>query len=191
LIASLTTISQNNHRHLLDIYESFRDKVDLFVFYLSWWIDPQNARAHDADFEARFGFKPALHWSWQAGWKPADYAELNRQLESVQAASRPWTAPPVVLIPPVTGTENLHTYYTDHQARFGFDRCQSIFQVVEVNSNGDLSPCRDYHDYVVGNLKDATITQLWNSEPYRQFRQSLDTQGLMPVCSRCCGLMGY
>ena len=62
---------------------------------------------------------------------------------------------------------------------------------MEVNSNGDLSPCRDYHDYVVCNLKEATITELWNSPAYRKFRHSLDTEGLMPVCSRCCGLMGY
>ena len=39
LIASLTTISRNNFRHLTDIYDAFRDKVDLFIFYLSWWID--------------------------------------------------------------------------------------------------------------------------------------------------------
>ena len=61
---------------------------------------------------------------------------------------------------------------------------------MEVNSNGDLSPCRDYHDYVVGNIKEATITELWNSPAYRKFRQSLATEGLMPVCSRCCGLDG-
>ncbi|MDD2901358.1 MAG: SPASM domain-containing protein [Syntrophales bacterium] len=101
------------------------------------------------------------------------------------------SAPAVTLIPPFTGEDNLKTYYNDHRATFGFDRCLSIFQVVEVDSNGDLSPCRDYHDYVVGNLKEATITELWNSEAYRRFRRSLAAEGLMPVCSRCCGLMGY
>ena len=60
-----------------------------------------------------------------------------------------------------------------------------------MNSNGDVSPCRDYHDYVVGNIKDHTLTELWNSERYQAFRRSLTTEGLMPVCSRCCGLMGY
>ena len=68
---------------------------------------------------------------------------------------------------------------------------QKAEEVVEGDSNGDLSPCRDYHDYVVGNLKEATITELWNSEAYRRFRRSLAEDGLMPVCSRCCGLMGY
>jgi len=43
----------------------------------------------------------------------------------------------------------------------------------------------------VGNVKTATLSELWNSERYVAFRRSLTTKGLMPVCSRCCGLMGY
>jgi radical SAM protein with 4Fe4S-binding SPASM domain len=191
LIASLTTISQANFRHLVDIYEAFRDRVDLFVFYLSWWIDQEQLAAHEADFSRRFGFTPVRPRGWVGGWKPDDYGELNRQIEAVLERSRPGTAPPVTLIPSITGVDNLRTYYTDHQARFGFNQCISIFQAAEVNSNGDLSPCRDYHDYVVGNIKEATLTELWNSPAYRKFRRSLITEGLMPVCSRCCGLMGY
>ena len=101
--------------------------------------------------------------------------ELNRQIEEVLARSRSWSAPPVTIIPPVWGEAALRTYFTDHSARFGYDQCISIFQAVEVNSNGDLSPCRDYHDYVVGNLKNHTITELWNSPRYREFRRSLAT----------------
>jgi radical SAM protein with 4Fe4S-binding SPASM domain len=191
LITSLTVISKENYRHLVDMYEALRHQVDLFVFYLSWWIDEANAEAHEQDFFRRFGFRPHRAWGWLGSWKPDDYQEMDRQLKEVLARSRPWSAPPVVLIPPLMGVENLKTYYTDHQARFGYDRCISIYQVVEVNSNGDLSPCRDYHDYVVGNIKEQTISELWNSPAYRDFRRSLSTQGLMPVCSRCCGLMGY
>jgi radical SAM protein with 4Fe4S-binding SPASM domain len=191
LIASLTTISQHNFRHLVDIYESFRDKVDLFVFYLSWWIDPEGVESHEADFSRRFGFTPRLHRGWVGGWRPDDYRELNQQLQALLDRSRGAASPPVTLIPSILGEDNLRTYYTDHQARFGFNQCISIFSAVEVDSNGDLSPCRDYHDYVVGNIKEATITDLWNSPAYVRFRQSLATEGLMPVCSRCCGLMGY
>ena len=191
LVASLTTISQTNFRHLVDIYEAFRDKVDLFVFYLSWWIDAERCEAHEVDFRRRFGFTPVRPRGWVGGWKPDDYRELNRQLEAVLERSRPGTAPAVTLIPSITGEDNLRSYYTDHGNYFGFNQCISIYQAVEVNSNGDLSPCRDYHDYVVGNIKEATITELWNSPAYRKFRQSLATEGLMPVCSRCCGLMGY
>ncbi len=191
LVASLTTVSKNNANHLVDIYQTFRDKVDMFVFYPSWWIDEKHAKAHDKDFERRFGFKPELHWGWLGGWKLEDYQSLASQLHELDRLSKSWDAPPVVFIPNIRGIDNLKAYYNDHSERFGFDQCISIYQAVEIDSNGDMSPCRDYHDYVVGNVKEHTITELWNNEAYCKFRKSLTQDGLMPVCSRCCGLMGY
>ncbi len=191
LIASLTVISRENAPHLEDLYDRFRDKVDLFVFYLSWWIDEEHAEAHERDFARRFGFCPELHRGWIGGWRPDDGRVIARQLEALSRRSRRSGLPPVTVIPPVRGAGALETYYSDHGSRFGFDQCVSIFQAVEINSNGDCSPCRDYHDYVVGNVKERTVAELWNAPAYRAFRQSLSRDGLMPVCSRCCGLMGY
>ncbi|MEW6265467.1 MAG: SPASM domain-containing protein [Thermodesulfobacteriota bacterium] len=191
VIAALTTISQPNLPHLADIYETFRNKVDVFVFYLSWWIDEERAAAHERDFERRFGFRPVKHRGWIGNWKLTDHGLLDRQIKTVLARAKALRAPSVNLIPFITGLKDLEVYYTDHRANFGFNQCVSIYQAVEINSNGDMSPCRDYHDYVVGNIKDATITELWNSPAYREFRRSLRREGLMPVCSRCCGLMGY
>lgn len=191
LLASLTVISHDNQHHLVDIYEAFREQVDLFVFYLSWWIDPPHLAQHNADFQARFGFVPSRPQGWLSTWRPADLTALAAQMADLQARSQRWSAPPVTFIPDLQGVADLERYYSDHSARFGYKQCISIFQAVEVNSNGDLSPCRDYHDYVVGNIKEQTISELWNAPAYRKFRRSLATQGLMPVCSRCCGLMGY
>lgn len=191
IIAALTVISEANCKHLTDIYDAFRDKVDLFVFYLSWWIDKDNAEAHEKDFFRRFGFYPTRHRGWVGSWKPSSTQALDDQLQAVMERSAGWSSPAVALIPPIAGPEKLGTYYTDHQERFGYDECAAIFQAVEINSNGDVSPCRDYHDYVVGNVKTSTITELWNSESYRKFRASVGSDGLMPVCARCCGLMGY
>lgn len=191
VIAGLTVISQANLAYLLDIYEAFRDKVDLFVFYLSWWIDHDRAEAHEQDFLRRFGFLPIRHRGWIGNWKPSDPELLYQQLRRLAVASRRWSSPAVTVIPPITDSQSLKAYYGDHRQTFAYNQCVSIYQSVEVNSNGNLSPCRDYHDYVVGNIKEATVTELWNSEPYRRFRASLCRDGLMPVCSRCCGLMGY
>jgi len=192
LVASLTTISSANVHHLVDIYEAYKDKVDLFVYYLSWWIDEDSAKAHDADFSRRFGFTPKLHWGWVGDWTIKDHETLSRQLKEVVRRSRQrWGNPPVNVIPNITDLPDLRQYYTNHQANFGYDQCISIYQAVELDSNGDMSPCRDYHDYIVGNVREHTITELWNSEAYRRFRASLFTEGLMPSCSRCCGLMGY
>lgn len=191
LMVSLTVISRENIHHLVDIYEKFHRQVDLFVFYLSWWIDPDRASAHERDFSRRFGFTPSLHRGWLGSWKPTDYDALDRQFQELARRSRSLSAPPAVILPKVTGAAELERYYTHHECTFGFKECISIYQAVEIDSNGDMSPCRDYHDYTVGNVKNDTIDRLWNSPAYRRFRNSISKEGLMPVCSRCCGLMGY
>ncbi len=191
IVASLTVISNQNVNHLVDIYERFKNHVDIFVFYLSWWIDEEQAANHEKDFEKRFGFKPQLHRGWIGSWRPREYETLARQIKELKSMSKSLSAPSVTFIPNVTSTDELSLYYNDHGSTFGHDECVSIFQAVELDSNGDLSPCRDYHDYIVGNIKENTITELWNSKSYRHFRKSLQQDGLMPVCNRCCGLMGY
>lgn len=191
LLAALTTINNVNYKRLLDIYEVFKDKVDVCVFYLAWWIDEQAAHKHTLDFRERFGFEPKKHFGWIGNWRPPDYRVLSEQLKRLGDRAARLSGPSIVIMPPLSEPADLETYYMDHECTFGFDRCVSIFSAVEINSNGDMSPCRDYHDFVVGNVKTHTIAELWNSEPYRKFRKSISEKGLMPVCTRCCGLMGY
>lgn len=191
IIAALTVISRENAPHLVDIYERFREEVDLFVFYLSWWIDEEHALLHEQDFERRFGTVPFRHRSWIGGWRPEDHNLLALQIRRLLARSNGPSATPVTVMPQLHSGQDLKRYYTEHRERFGYDQCVSIYQSAEITSNGDLSPCRDYHDFVVGNVKEKSITELWNGDRYRRFRQSLERDGLMPVCSRCCGLMGY
>ncbi len=190
LLTAITAISRENSSHLVDIYETFRNEVDLFVFCLSWWIDPPRALAHERDFNSRFGYTAARQWGYVSTRKPRDFYALNGQLLELLHRSRHRNAKPVSIIPPITGAEALKTYYTEHSFSFGYERCSSIFQEVQVMSNGDVSPCRSYADYFVGSAGEATITELWNSPAYRRFRHSLNAEGLMPACSRCCGLMG-
>jgi radical SAM protein with 4Fe4S-binding SPASM domain len=191
LITAITVISRDNAGHLVDIYETFRHRVDLFVFCLSWWIDADAARAHEADFSRRFGFIPQRHRGYLSDLKPQDFHLLHKQLQEVLSRSRPWDAPPVSIIPPLTSEADLTAYYTDHRARFGHNRCTAIFQEMQIMSDGLVTPCRSYIDYPVGNAKEATLTELWNSQAYVNFRRSLMKEGLMPVCSRCCGLLGF
>ncbi len=191
IIASLSTISRENHRHILDIYEEISPLVDFLVFYPSWWIDEKSSVAHEQDYFRRFGEKPTLHRGWIGGWKPEDYAIIDAQMKEIRKRSARRGTPPAVFIPNIVGEANLKEYYTNHANNFGFNQCISIHQVVELDSNGDMSPCRDYHDYIVGNIKENTVTELWNSPRYKAFRSSLHKDGLMPVCTRCCGLMGY
>lgn len=190
ILAGLCTINSLNADRLVDIYDAFADRLDVLVFYLAWWIDEAAAAEHTRDFVRRFGVMPSRHYGWIGGWRPSDYEGLARQLTMLSRRAMLPKGPAVMIIPNVTDAKELERYYSDHSATFGYNRCTSIYRAVELNSNGDMATCRDYNDYVVGNVKTHTITELWNSEAYRRFRRSLSREGLMPVCTRCCGLMG-
>ncbi|MCC2111995.1 MAG: radical SAM protein [Hyphomicrobiales bacterium] len=190
ILAGLCTINQLIADHLIDIYDNFANRLDVLVYYLAWWIDEDAAARHTADFARRFGFEPDRHLGWIGGWRPNDFEALSHQLSELSRRAVSRKGPSVLILPHLTSAADLERYYTDHDATFGHDRCTSIYRAVEINANGDMSPCRDYHDYVVGNVKTDSITALWNSAKYRKFRCSLSTEGLMPVCTRCCGLMG-
>lgn len=191
MLVALVTVSDGNAGHLGDIYRAFRRRVDAFVYYLSWWIDEPAAAAHDADFERRFGRRPTSHRGWLGSWRVRDAAAVAAGLGEVRRLAREPGAPPVIGFPALGGAVEIERYYTEHDATFGHRRCLAIGRALEVTAAGDVTPCRDYPDYVVGNVKEHRLTELWQAERFRRFRRSLAEDGLMPVCARCCGLMGF
>lgn len=191
LIAALCTINQRNQDHLAELHQFLTDKADLVVYYLSWWIDQTRAREHQEDFHARFGFAPTKHLGWVGSWRPDDLGRLARELRAVKDQVRRSGGPAALLVPNLWRIGQLRTYYYDHRAFLGPRTCPAIFGAVEIDANGDLTPCRDYSDYVVGNIGRQSLLSLWNGPALAGFRRSMGQRGLMPVCARCCGRLGY
>jgi radical SAM protein with 4Fe4S-binding SPASM domain len=96
-----------------------------------------------------------------------------------------------LFFPPLDRAGDIRAYYENHRETFGYDQCVSIYMTMEVNPNGDVSLCRDYHDYVIGNVTRDRVQDVWHSAPARAFRSTITNDGLLPACRRCCGLMGF
>ncbi len=190
-IIPLSCVCRYNIDVLVDLYDFTRQYADAQIFYLTWWIDQQSAQEHTADFERRFGFRPQTHEGWIGTWKDFDHDAIYDRFEEMMATFRQTRRCPPIMIPDLEAREDIRRYYTDHRATFGYDQCVSIYMTMEINSNGDVSLCRDYHDFVIGNIKDTPIVDIWHGEAARKFRSSISKDGLMPACRRCCGLMGF
>jgi MoaA/NifB/PqqE/SkfB family radical SAM enzyme len=50
---------------------------------------------------------------------------------------------------------------------------------------GDFMPCPMFPDYNMGNIKDNSFEEIWNSKRARSIRKRL-SKGLPPVCQKCC-----
>ncbi len=191
VIAPISCITSFNVDYATDIYRVANPYSDMHILYLTWWIDPDSAREHTVDFEERFGFRPKTHYGWIGTWKDFDHSLiLKRFAEMKEISARTGRCTPVMM-PHLDTTEDVRLYYSDHSADFGYNQCVSIFMSMEIDSNGDVSLCRDYHDYTIGNITTDRMIDMWNNDKARKFRSSIADRGAMPVCRRCCGLMGY
>jgi radical SAM protein with 4Fe4S-binding SPASM domain len=64
-------------------------------------------------------------------------------------------------------------------------KCLAVSNRMEVHADGSVSSCKFFPEFVVGNLHDTGVTDLWRSEPFRKVRSILSANGMMPVCSKC------
>lgn len=190
-IIPLSCITAYNINDVVDLYKFTSQYADAQILYLTWWIDQKSAIEHSDDFERRFGKKPQTHYGWIGEWNQFDHGIiLEKYHEMIRISQQRNTCPPMMM-PELHTKEEINTYYTDHSETFGYNQCVSIYMTMEIDSNGDVSLCRDYHDYIIGNIQRDSVAEMWNNEEAVRFRKSISTEGLMPVCRRCCGLMGY
>jgi len=198
-ISPITVVARYNIDKLVDIHNFARQYADSHIFYLSWWIDEQSAQNHTEDFTRRFGFAPRTHLGWMGTWKDFDHQGVFEKFQEMHCIFNSQSngngnghkkcIP--IMYPDLKSQEEIERYYQDHHEVFGYYQCISIYMTMEIDSNGDVSLCRDYHDYIIGNIKNDSLDEIWNGDAAQKFRRSLSTDGLMPACRRCCGLMGY
>jgi radical SAM protein with 4Fe4S-binding SPASM domain len=162
--------------------------TDAMVMYPAWFTTLEDGRKHEAEFERRFGYKPFMWKGYVADCHDVDVPALVEELKRIQADPRvkiPWTLMPDISF------DQLDTYYKDHSNFLGYGQCFYPWTYTEIQPNGDVSTCRDYGDYICGNITQDSLATIFNNEKYQAFRKSLRHDGMMPICSRCCGLMGF
>lgn len=67
----------------------------------------------------------------------------------------------------------------------GVRRCLSLRTRMDIFPNGDVVSCKFYPEFVVGNLSATGVADAWQSVRFEQVRDTLDREGLMPVCAKC------
>ncbi len=183
----LATISRDNVGHLEDIADWAVGKgIDLLTFYYSWFTNEENGHRHVDEMQRRFGVTPKS-WEGYLFFRGLNNELLQQEVRSIK--SRKWPFP--ILFIPDLATDDIPTYYAHPEKLFGYGKCIQPWVVTEIMPNGDVATCRDYPDYVCGNIQRDPLLEIWNNDKYRQFRQSLTKDGLLPICARCCGLMGW
>ena len=80
--------------------------------------------------------------------------------------------------------EEYRVWFGDSVAPVGALACTNVEKLIDVQPQGDVNFCVDFPDYAIGNVREATIAALWNSERAARFREYRRKQPLA-VCYRC------
>ncbi|MFH1190823.1 MAG: radical SAM protein [Candidatus Omnitrophota bacterium] len=62
--------------------------------------------------------------------------------------------------------------------------CRNPWLLADIQPNGDVNFCVDFPDYVIGNVRNSSLEEIWNSKKANKFREYLEKKPL-PICFRC------
>ena len=80
--------------------------------------------------------------------------------------------------------------FSFRQNPLSFPPCSRLWSTAVIAWNGDVIPCiyNANHEYIIGNLKESSFTQIWKSPELLDLRRSMldDTYlQLSPICENC------
>jgi MoaA/NifB/PqqE/SkfB family radical SAM enzyme len=80
--------------------------------------------------------------------------------------------------------EEFRTWFADGLSPVGRDACYNVEALIDVQPTGEANFCVDFPDGALGNVRQESITAIWNGERARRFRERR-RQGRMGACHRC------
>lgn len=184
----LITVSKDNADSLNEIFKVCEDlDADAVIVYYSWFTNEEVGHAHTELMERRLDTTPTAWNGYLLSTNEIDIKAVQQNVEKIHATK--WDFQYLFL--PDLKIDQIPVYYNNPSETFGYKQCVAPWLITEIMPNGDVVTCRDYSDYVTGNIAETSITEIWNNDKYQKFRNVLKDEALLPICSRCCGLMGF
>jgi MoaA/NifB/PqqE/SkfB family radical SAM enzyme len=93
----------------------------------------------------------------------------------------------VTFSPEIDGLDALRRFYLEPGTFWG-RLCNDAARALMVKSDGRVIPAHGRcYDVTVGNLREDSLADVWNSPGIADFRRTLVREGgLLPACARCC-----
>jgi len=145
-----------------------------------YYVPERIGREYEREMREQFG---CAAFSWrgfhheESGVEPE---EFERQLDAYHRALGDIADYPYM---PLTPAE-YRTWFGDAVTPVGMPACSNIERLIDIQPSGDANFCVDFPDYSIGNIRNSTIEELWNSPAAEAFRAARRRQPFA-VCLRC------
>ncbi|WP_018680218.1 radical SAM protein [Actinokineospora enzanensis] len=163
--------------------------VNTVYFQFPWYISPEVAAAMDRVYAESFAWLRPDTGTAKPTWHSYTYRLPEECLpvlrESMRRlASRAWRVR--IRYQPQLDDDEIDDFIlgTSRPAQRR-SKCLAVSNRLEVHADGNVSSCKFFPEFVVGNLYHTEVGELWQSRSFREVRRILSATGMMPVCSKC------
>ena len=162
--------------------------VNSIYFQFPWYIGPEAVRKMDALYESHFAWldsdasRPRSWHSYSYGIAPERIAQLREDMVCI--AARTWHTR--IRYQPELEEHNLEDFLLGGwQPAQNRRVCLAIANRLEVHADGNVSSCKFFPEFRIGNLHDTDVAELWHGERFGKIRALLRETGLTPLCAKC------
>ena len=160
--------------------------IDGLTFQHETFLTPKEVKQHETIWRSLFPTRPLPMVYESSGYGPRDFESMDREIEELLGpeSRKRWPFP--IFFKPGLEGQKLRDWYTADMKVKG--RCLYIWTDTRVEPDGLVNACQ-VMPTPVGNVREAPLPEILNSEAYREFRaKNREAGGVFPACSRCCKL---
>jgi radical SAM protein with 4Fe4S-binding SPASM domain len=184
----VTTISMMNYLWLDKLAAALADKgLSWHIINLGTYLNAEIGADHEKHLQKVLGIQPKYWKGFATGLNEGiDGNAFSEVLKRVHALPVDY---PIITVPGIT-PDSIGALYNDLRIIVR-DKCAAPWFSANINYNGDVAFCADYPDWIIGNVKDTPMLEIYNNERAVKFRKALKNSphGLFPACNRCYQLM--
>jgi radical SAM protein with 4Fe4S-binding SPASM domain len=183
-VVAMTVIQRDNQHALPKIAESAAEMgVDQLLLAPLMFIDPETHTAQAKLFRELFG----MEWRCSSGW---DHSNLFPDTDVTEPFLRklPMRLGKTEIIVNLHPEVRLRDWRRGDAPAQKTRKCIVPLNKINIMPNGDCNFCVDFPDYVIGNVKDASLADIWRGPKAEAYRAAMEARGPFPVCLRCAWL---
>lgn len=174
------TISQYNYKYLGQMPAVVRSLGLKSIAIVAYYYFPEAVgRQYERELQA-LGCQAYTWLGFHHENSGVDFEEFKRQYSLFEATLGDVYSYPYLPL----NLEQYRDWFADTQTQVGPRHCQNVEKLIDIQPDGSANFCVDFIDYSFGNVKEASIETIWNSERAEKFRQARRETPLA-VCYRC------
>jgi len=158
--------------------EMVKLNVDWILLNPFWFINPEQAKGYEAIMASSFNVIPKTHLGYLVPYS-LNKEEFVKQFQKIRRQS--W---PIQISCYLKKPEDIYTYIEKPEALLYSKLCYKQWLRMDITSSGDVTPCSQFPDLTLGNLKEKSVSQIWEGGSYGSFRKLIQEK-MLPICSKC------